>query len=170
MSRGPKWTEAEHLRLRHMREVEQRIWADISLPGRSSKACEIEYHRAGFIRLSPVEPKPVPPRERTRRSAQPQPAHELPDPAIERAIPRARRSDLGALRDKAELRDRIIERGLTGGVFGDPPPGRSALDERRAAAASPTFASSHCEVTSSPRDGRDQPGYLRFPTSPQVTT
>jgi hypothetical protein len=34
------------------------------------------------------------------------------------------------LRDWTDLRARIAERGLTGGVFGDPPPGRSALDER----------------------------------------
>jgi hypothetical protein len=32
----------------------------------------------------------------------------------------------------AELRNRIAERGITGGLLGDPPPGRSALDEKRA--------------------------------------
>jgi hypothetical protein len=31
----------------------------------------------------------------------------------------------------AEMRDRIGAQGLTAGWFGDPPPGRSALDERR---------------------------------------
>jgi hypothetical protein len=34
-----------------------------------------------------------------------------------------------------ELRDRIRERGLTGGFFGDPMPGRSALDKMRAGVA-----------------------------------
>jgi hypothetical protein len=33
-----------------------------------------------------------------------------------------------------ELRDRIRECGLTGGLLGDPPPGRSALDQKRGGA------------------------------------
>jgi hypothetical protein len=42
---------------------------------------------------------------------------------------------LEPMRDWAELCQRIAERGLTGGYLGDPPPGRSALDERTRAAA-----------------------------------
>lgn len=34
-----------------------------------------------------------------------------------------------------EIRERIAERGLTGGMFGDPPPGRSMLDKKLAGAA-----------------------------------
>jgi hypothetical protein len=41
------------------------------------------------------------------------------------------------------MRARIAERGLTGGWFGDPPPGRSALDELRSGIIrppAPTYA------------------------------
>ncbi|WP_407146266.1 hypothetical protein [Bradyrhizobium sp. ORS 86] len=113
MSRGPRWTEIEHRKLRYMREVEKRPWAQITLPGRSSGACEVEYSARGFRHLAPAGP----------------------DAPTECAAPTAPKFDFTALRERAELRLRILECGLTGGVFGDPPPGRSALDQRRAAPA-----------------------------------
>ena len=43
----------------------------------------------------------------------------------------------GRLKLDAELRDRIGIQGLTAGWFGDPPPGRSAPDEKRAGIVRP---------------------------------
>jgi hypothetical protein len=42
-----------------------------------------------------------------------------------------------------DLRSRISERGLTGGMFGDPAPGRSALDLKRLSTSQPTTGETH---------------------------
>jgi len=151
-----------------MRDVQKLPWSQISLPGRNSKSCQNEYNRNGFARLRDQTPSAVPHASELPRCGRPPVA---PSPVIDRKIPPACRTDyLDALRERAELQLRIAERGLTAGFFGDPPPGRSALDERRAAASLPTLASSHVEPTSSPRDDRDLPGHARFPTFAQVIT
>jgi len=54
------------------------------------------------------------------------------------AVERRRMPSLDHLRERAELHLRISGQGLTAGFFGDPPPGRSALDERVRAAAAAT--------------------------------
>jgi hypothetical protein len=74
------------------------------------------------VRKAP--PKPVPkPKPPTLVFMQAQPG---PDP--KRAIPTSR------LILDAELRSRISEQGITAGLLGDPPSGRSALDRKRASA------------------------------------
>lgn len=166
MSRGAPWTSSEHKRLRYLRDVEKLPWSKISLPGRTSKACEGEYHARRFAQLRNDPPREKPPR------SEPKPKRGRPplaaSPGIERKIPPAacRADHLDALRERAELQLRIAERGLTAGWFGDPPPGRSALDQR-VAASLPTLASSHVEPISSPRDDRELPGHARFPTFAQ---
>nr|WP_246718530.1 hypothetical protein [Bradyrhizobium elkanii] len=112
-------------------------WEAVRLPGRSNKACINEFYKA---RLSQRIARAM---HQKRRGRPPGPAvRPEPEPietcsSSEQVLrPRARRQqDLGVLRDWADLRGRIAERGLTGGWFGDPPPGRSALDQRASEAA-----------------------------------
>src|SRR5579859_1850772 len=105
MSRGPRWTEIEHRKLRYMRDIEKRPWAQISLPGRSRHACEEEYHKRRFGNLAPRKPKKT--AQRPARLGRPPLSPELPAPAIERAIPKPSRNNLTSLRERFELRDRI---------------------------------------------------------------
>ncbi|OKO67472.1 SANT/Myb-like DNA-binding domain-containing protein [Bradyrhizobium sp. NAS96.2] len=135
MSRGPAWTAEEHaelIRLRSGDGVTMRPWATIALPGRTSKACENEFYKARLAQRT------ISAFQKKRRGRPPGPAVKpalVDEVAI--AAPKARcerrQQDLDVLRDWAELRDRIAVCGLTGGVLGDPRPGRSALDQRRAA-------------------------------------
>ena len=106
---NPSWSAAELIALKHMRDVRALEWNHISghLPGRSRAACQFAYytHILG---------------QRKRRVDGRTPTAQLraPDPVFEA---RERRMLASARRD------------LTGLIFGDPPPGYSALDEKRSA-------------------------------------
>lgn len=75
-------------------------------------------------------------REKARREAgkaQVLKAPRVPDPPYNRSTSTAR------LQWDAELRARIEVLGITGGMLGDPAPGRSALEQKRAGIASPKY-------------------------------
>ncbi|MFB6460470.1 hypothetical protein [Bradyrhizobium tunisiense] len=133
------WSQAEDDHLLFLRDREKLRFCQIGLRlGRTPEACEVRYYgrlfavngakhygqaRGAGRPVGGSKPRP----EKVVRPIEPQ--IRLPEPRACRAV------NLDALREMAELRLRIAERGLTGGVFGDPRPGRSALDERTKAAA-----------------------------------
>jgi hypothetical protein len=133
------WREAEQDKLLALRDEQGLDWPAVAaaLPGRTEGACKIQYYarlrdraqakRYSANRLLPPRPAPVP----VIVTAPPVAPQCI---MVEMAVPR-RSASLDVLRTDADLRARIAERGLTGGVFNDPPPGRSALDERTRAAA-----------------------------------
>lgn len=147
------WDSEEDERLRRLREENGLGWPVIAtyFEGRTAAACQIRYYK--FLRTSETPdrrpgPKPRLPAVswRNRGAALPGVVPPPPAPAAAplppkpiRPIPVSgnRGPYLEALRERAELHLRIAERGLTGGVFGDPPPGRSALDERTQGRAAP---------------------------------
>lgn len=134
MIRRSHWTEADQARLLKLRDVDKLDWSAIvaAMPGRTLAGCKIQYYgrlrdRSQAKRYNPTRqlPAPLPPAPVVEPAV-------TPAPVIGR---QARGAALECLRDAAELRLRIAERGVTGGLLGDPPPGRSALDERARAAA-----------------------------------
>lgn len=131
MSRGKRWTEAEHRKLIHMRNVERLPWPKIMLPGRNPKCCKNEYFHRRFGDLLPAGasfPRALHAPRVRRAAPRPEPRTQI---VVGGAVPaKPRQMNLEAVRHRAELRDRILERGITGGLCGDPPPGRSALDQR----------------------------------------
>ncbi|MCK1460921.1 hypothetical protein IVB34_21795 [Bradyrhizobium sp. 2] len=148
MIRRSHWTEADKARLLKLRDDDQLDWSAIvvAMPGRTLAGCKIQYYgrlrdRCKAKRYSATRQlPPAPPR------AAPVVAPAVtPAPVIKRE---ARGASLDGLREWNELRARIAERGLTGGMFNDPAPGRSALDQRAGAAA----AAVRCPL---PRGGSD---------------
>lgn len=136
---GRGWSERELARLVALRARGAK-WADISaaLRGRSTSACTLAFYNIGAKRR----------REEARAKARAEaPRAPLkvrcimpavkPDQAPSRALPAPSAGVVATSRlvADAELRDRIAERGLTAGIFGDPAPGRSALDLKRASEA-----------------------------------
>lgn len=141
-----RWDAAEEDHLLFLRDRERLGFPAIAKRlGRTSGGCQVRYYgrlygRNGAKHYGVFHP--------SARKAELVVAEPAPPPAVARSpapapMPMARPSardqrsvNLDALREWNELRARIAERGLTGGVLGDPAPGRSALDERiRAAAA-----------------------------------
>ncbi|TFV34569.1 hypothetical protein E4K66_30865 [Bradyrhizobium frederickii] len=137
------WDDAEEDHLLFLRDREKLRFNVIGPRlGRSPEACEVRYYtklfavnaanhygkeRSGGRPVGGGKPRPRP----AAKPAKPV-EMKVPPPAEHGGY---RAVDLDALRERAELLLRIAERGLTGGVLGDPPPGRSALDERTRAAA-----------------------------------
>lgn len=130
-----RWDAAEEAHLLFLRDRE-RLGFDVigARLGRSGKGCMARYYSRLFAQNGARHfPVGHPKARKNRPAAAPAPAPIVAQP---QALPPApavapeRRPRLDALRDWAELCARIAERGLTGGVLGDPPPGRSALDER----------------------------------------
>jgi hypothetical protein len=137
--RGERWTERELARLVGLREKHCMTWSAIAelFPGRTIGACTIAYHMIGVrrsrdaARAAALALAPAPLKIRTAI------AHRVLAPAPARAMPPASPHVVATSRlvADAELRDRIAGRGLTAGFFGDPAPGRSALDRKRAGEA-----------------------------------
>lgn len=148
--KGERWSDDHKQQLVLLREVRRLTWPVITamFPGRTLGAVTVAYHNIGVDRrrrelervaadraaqARAVAPaKPVGPQK-----IKPAIAHRLVETAPARAVPPASASVVPTSRlvADAELRDRIAERGLTAGFFGDPAPGRSALDEKRASGA-----------------------------------
>jgi hypothetical protein len=142
MTNRNKWTEAENLELLRRRDELHLKWDAIDMPGRTSGACQVQYyavlkdrnaakklHRSPWVR----EPRQVSQCISFGRvsSAPPQ---GLPVVAGAPGPYRpARHVSTSVLIADADLRGRIATQGLTAGLFGDPPPGRSALDQKRGA-------------------------------------
>lgn len=141
-----RWKPADDAKLLRLRDVDLLGFAEIAaaLPGRTPAACEMRYY--GKLKGSrdrrprPTGPAPVgkavgywrkPPaavpaasNDNSGRASEPAPAP--PAPVVERK----RMPFLDHLRERAELQLRIDRQGLTAAFFGDPPSGRSALDQR----------------------------------------
>ncbi|MEY9703736.1 hypothetical protein ACFLEY_21590 [Bradyrhizobium sp. YCK136] len=145
-----RWSAGEDADLLRLRDVERLDWPAIAaaLPGRSGPACEQRYYGklkgARDRSRRPRGPKPSVPavswRKRGVAAAGIVPevaaivapaAPVLPMPVVERK----RMPLLDHLRERAELQLRIDRQGLTAAWFGDPPPGRSALDKRASGSA-----------------------------------
>ncbi|BCA04182.1 SANT/Myb-like DNA-binding domain-containing protein [Bradyrhizobium diazoefficiens] len=145
-----RWSGNEDAELLRMRDVERLDWPEIAaaLPGRSGPACEQRYYGklkgARDRARRPRGPKPSVPavswRKRGVAAAGVVPeiaavvapaAPALPLPVVERK----RMPLMDHLRERAELQLRIDRQGLTAAWFGDPPPGRSALDKRASGSA-----------------------------------
>lgn len=149
MTKGQQWLREEDADLLRMRDGERLDWPAISaqLPGRSAAACEQRY----YGKLKDV-------RNRTRRPRGPKPSEPVVSwrkrgaaiggvvtdsvppsaPVVLPPVPeRTRMPLLDHLRERAELQARIERQGLTAAYFGDPPPGRSALDQRANGLAAP---------------------------------
>lgn len=147
MSNPLPWTPAEDAALLRLRDAEGRCWADIvaDLPGRTYGAIKLRYYSALRDRNAvpkqtrrpgrPRRPKVVEqlaPSVSLGRVAAALPTAPLPAAPLLPASLRPRRMSTAILVADAELRARIALQGLTAGLLGDPLPGRSALDERKA--------------------------------------
>lgn len=147
--RCARWSAAEDAALLRLRDVQRRDWPAIAaiLPGRTASSCEQRYYGKlkGARDRTPRRrgPEPSVPavswRKRGARlagvAAAAAPAAVAPVPPVT-VTRRGRVISTEMLREDAFLRSRIEACGdLTRGFFGDPPPGRSALDERASAAA-----------------------------------
>jgi hypothetical protein len=146
-----RWTPYDDATLLRLRDGDGLGFEEIAaeLPGRTPAACAIRYYgklkgAAGRTRRA-KGPKPSAPAVSWRKRgasvagvvAVPQPAAVVvvaPAAKASPAVERFRMPCLDHLRENAELQLRIDRQGLTAGFFGDPPPGRSALDERTRAA------------------------------------
>lgn len=151
MKRCKRWSAAEDDKLLRLRDQSRLRWSKIAalLPGRTAGACEVRYYtKLGAARdRSHVRPGPKPTlpvvswRKRGVAIAvvvqPPQAAAPAARPVeVASFVPRGHTMSTATLREHAALSARIEACGdLTRGWFGDPPPGRSALDERARAAA-----------------------------------
>ncbi len=121
--RHAPWTEAERQMLRDQR-ANGASFAQLSVPGRTQKACAQEYYRN-------LKPQSRPTSAPGRRALADLPGiAAAPAVAAELANP-VQRPRYFHDADQFVL-GRIARQGLTAGFCGDPPPGRSALDQREA--------------------------------------
>lgn len=121
------WSEAEDARLDELR-ASGLVWEVIGerMPGRTQQACRQRYSlRHG---KPSVRPAAAPAPAAAPRQAPLAPVLAVLQEAEARSF--GRRISTATLLADAELRARIATKGLTAGLLGDPPPGRSALDER----------------------------------------
>lgn len=117
------WPDAEQSKLDRLRG-EGLSWEAVAaqMQGRTQWACQQRYSvRHGKSREKPAE-APAP------RQAPLAPVMAALQAAESKT--RGRRISLASLMADADLRARIAEQGPTAGLFGDPPAGRSALDDR----------------------------------------
>lgn len=140
MPRGQNWKPEKVARLIHMRADLGMPWADIgaAMGEKPANCCtRYNYHQAkkriadirarvraevaeGSCRASATAP------QQTAQS----PAHFAVAPSVVPPEPSKRPRYFH--HPDADIRGRIARQGITAGLFGDPPPGRSALDQREA--------------------------------------
>src|SRR4051794_19080156 len=134
MGRGPEWSDDERGRLIDMKIRQRCRWAEIaSALRRSIDACKSEFSKGKVSEMRQarcaaliVAAREISERLETAGAAAPTPESA---PATRVACrPSGRAVPYHILRADAELRGRIAISGLTGGLLGDPAPGRSALD------------------------------------------
>lgn len=129
MTKWSRWTDREIAELFALR-AQDANWDDIALAlRRTSAACQMAFSKrrpAGTAKKRRSAPLSVP-----RQSSLPAPPS-IPIVQAPATAPGARRVSTAVLIADAELRARIALQGLTAGLLGDPLPGRSALDRRRA--------------------------------------
>jgi len=130
------WTAIERQRLLDLRDVQKLSWDEIParMPGRSKSACLVQYYhtlrdRSAAKRMPPRTPRVIP------AAVKIAPSPIKPPAIVVRQVPASapgRTVSTSALRYHAELLQRVAHAGgLTAGLLGDPPPGRSALDQKR---------------------------------------
>jgi hypothetical protein len=145
MSRGRPWSdERERQSLVVLRARKRMTWDKIAaVLDRSARGCANEFHRLSADYCASIMRSEVADRldreiaGRVLFGAE-APAVTLAPAEIELERPRVtaphlRRTSIAALQSAAEILGRIAERGITGGLLGDPAPGRSALDQKRGA-------------------------------------
>lgn len=124
MTEWKRWTDPEIAKLLALRARGDN-WDDIAREmRRTPSACQVQF---GKHRPAGTSKK--------RRAMRTKQAPLAPVIAVLQAAPgapSARRVSTAVLLHDAELRARIALQGLTAGLLGDPLPGRSALDERKA--------------------------------------
>lgn len=144
------WTMFELARLVMLKDQRRLTYTMVSLelPGRTPAACMLAYYKIQkdrqcteakhLVKAMPKwkAPKPF----RVIAPAAPSPPRVMPQPSG--AV-----VSTHTLRVDAELRARIDALGVTGGMLGDPLPGRSALDQKRAGIVEPErFDRRNCKV------------------------
>lgn len=114
---SPRWSVEHNLYL--IAETERSVPFETigQAINRTRWACKVQYHALKSGRARGVAAKTPPAAAPAGRPTQP---------------PTARLMHTSALVTDAELRSRIQSQGITAGLLGDPPPGRSALDQLRA--------------------------------------
>lgn len=159
-SKGPrKFSPREIDRIFAARDIDEMKWREIGEElGRNGATCYWAYRYYGQkIRAELLRPQ-TPPRRRVRSAASD--AHAP-----------AQRPRYFHHPDN-DLRARIASQGITAGFLGDPPPGRSALDQLREAQPSSagfsTVPSSHGSVPSSSLKGDAEAGCPRYQGFPQA--
>lgn len=121
MASARTWTDERYALMEELRK-KRRKWHEIGqIIGVSGALCCKKYleHKAK-IRIAE--------RRKQLEALGPQKPMPVHPPAL--ALPDQPQRYFGNI--DADLRTRIARQGLTAGVFGDPPPGRSALDQRQA--------------------------------------
>lgn len=119
------WLASEDLLLQQLKK-DGNTWAEIAarLPRHTKSACEQRhYKRNERPAVTPRPPAPRPASVTVRQAAGREPSCRVMRTAL--------------LMVDSEMRARIEAQGLTAGWFGDPPKGRSALDDRLAGRAAP---------------------------------
>ncbi len=134
------WSPAEDAKLLASAEVREPRKYIAARLGRTKGACDMrlmKLRNAMKRERRSIPPAPKLPKSEVKPKRtyvkQARPAKPVIGSAILQAPPSAklpRTVSVGVLMADQELRDRIRERGLTGGLLGDPAPGRSALDQR----------------------------------------
>lgn len=138
--RANPWTDQQKALLWQLREVEGSPWSEVAQRvGHPKGSCQtylslIKRERvSGVTRTGDDGTAVAPPRKLFLRA----PANLVMPSALP---PSARTMRTAILVADAELRARCEVLGLTGGLLGDPLPGRSALDQRRVEALGVTLA------------------------------
>ncbi len=142
--KGIVWTDQDLSRLAALYKTDLQ-WREIaaSFPGRTPAACILAFYNIGArARRAAIRAgvKPFAGKKPRKRRKCGGADHLVYPPTPRLAAPLPRNSavlSFSALQAAAELRDRIEVLGVTGGLLGDPAPGRSALDQRRAGITDP---------------------------------
>ena len=125
--RSNPWTDQQKALLWQLREVEGCPWDFVARRcGHPKGSCQTRLSMLRRERVNAVTPDMI--AARPRKLVLRAPANLVMQPVLP---PSARTMRTAILVADAELRARCEVLGLTGGLLGDPLPGRSALDQRR---------------------------------------
>lgn len=141
--RGLPWTERDLWNLKAWRGAGMTFeQIAVLLPGRTAGACAVALYSVNVkLRRIEILASTSTPVERKKPGPKPKPVVvrvHAPLPQLAAAEPPSpTRVSYSTLLADAELRARIEIRGITGGLCGDPAPGRSALDRKLAGEPDP---------------------------------
>lgn len=142
-----KWSRDDINRMFEMRDVQNLMWGQIgeAFDDTAANCCtRYKYHKTKrhleAIRRGDAEPGSLPVLSRRSQPQRPKKKAEPARPGVAKPVPPAkpvRRPDPVIHRPRyfheadADIAARIRRQGLTAGFLGDPPPGRSALDQKQ---------------------------------------